>query len=69
LTGEFNFFGVFVPELLVYALLALLVQIVMGRVLNRLDAHRFVWHPALVEIATFIIWLGGITAAAHWIQS
>lgn len=69
MTSEINVFGLYIPELFVYAIAALLLQIVVGRVLSRFDAHRFVWHPALVEIAVFFIWLGGIVATAHWIQS
>jgi len=69
MTGEMDIFGLYVPELLVYAILALLVQVAQGRVLSRVDAHRLVWHPALVEISGYFIWLGGIVMAAHWVRA
>ena len=66
MTGEIDIYGLFVPEILVYAAVALVLQEVVCRVLVKLGAHRLVWHPPLVAVSIFVICLGGIVAAASW---
>lgn len=68
MTGEIDLYGLFLPELLVYAILALVAQNLVNRVLAKLGLHRLFWHPPLVEISIFIICFGGISAAAHWVR-
>ncbi len=66
--GEIDLYGLLLPELLVYALAALLVQNFVSRALVKLGADRLFWHLPLVEISIFIICLGGIVAAARRIR-
>jgi protein AaeX len=65
LTGEIDIYGVLLPELLVYAVVALLAQNLMIRIFGKLGAHRLFWHLPLVEISIFIILLGGIAAVGR----
>ena len=60
--GEFNLGGVFVSSVLVSALIALAAAFVVRRLLARLGAYRFVWHPALFDTALFVIlWAAVVT--------
>lgn len=60
--GEVSVYGVYVPWLLVLALLALVVSMLLGRLLGRLGFYRLVWHPALVDASLFVIVLGALAA-------
>jgi len=66
--GEFNVYGVFVPSLLVWTAIAVALTAVLRIGLRFIGAYRAVWHPALFDLALFVIVLGGvITLAASWI--
>lgn len=53
--GEFAIDGVFLSSVLVSAVIALAVSFVLRRVLSKVGAYRFVWHPALFDTALFVI--------------
>jgi Protein of unknown function (DUF1656) len=65
--AELDFHGVFVPALLVWAVIALPFTAVFMRVLKRLGIYRFVWREPLFDLALFTIVLGGVTAISKWI--
>ena len=67
--GEFSLYGVFVPTLLALMTLAYLLNSVLGLVLSRLGAYRHIWHPALFNLATYIVVLGGLFSLLRWMQS
>jgi hypothetical protein len=58
--GEVSLYGLYVPPLLLLALLALGIARLLGRVLARLGVYRLVWHPALFDLALFVIVLGSL---------
>ncbi|RYE77876.1 MAG: DUF1656 domain-containing protein [Hyphomicrobiales bacterium] len=58
--GDFNIFGVFVPRILILALIAYVLNLVLRRVLARLGVYRLVWHPGLFDLALFVLVLGGM---------
>lgn len=58
--GDFNIFGVFVPRILILALVAYVLNLVLRRVLARLGVYRLVWHPGLFDLALFVLVLGGM---------
>jgi hypothetical protein len=58
--GDFNLFGVFVPRILILALVAYVLNLVLRRVLARLGVYRLVWHPGLFDLALFVLVLGGM---------
>jgi hypothetical protein len=60
--GEFAFFGVFTPPLLVWVAVAFGANLVLRRGLRWIGAYRFVWHPALLDLALFILLLGAVSA-------
>ena len=59
---EWSLGGVLFPPLLVSVGAALVVTGVVRRVLSVTGAYRFVWHPALFDLALFVLVLGGLDA-------
>lgn len=55
--GEFNFDGVFVPALLLAAVIAFCLTSVARFCLRRLHLYRFVWHAGLFDVALFVVML------------
>ena len=67
--GEFDIYGVFVPTLLVWALVAVSLTGVLRAVLARVGFYRLVWHRPLVDLSLLIIVLVIVAnALPHWIQ-
>ena len=56
---EIDVYGVLIPPILAWALLALAARAVLRWLLARAGAYRFIAHPALFDIALFVILLGG----------
>jgi hypothetical protein len=66
--GEISFYGVYVPALLLAALLSLALSRALGYVLSRIGFYRLVWHPALFDFALFIIVLGAVNSVfSDWL--
>ena len=62
--GEFDIYGVYFPAFAVFAVIALLLQVVViNRLLDALGFYRLVWHRALFDLAIYVILLGIVTAA------
>lgn len=59
--GEFNFYGIYIPWLLILGLGAMITTQMVSYVLVRLGAYRFIWHAALFDFALFVIILGAFT--------
>ena len=57
--GEFGVFGMYFPYLMLTSLLALAATRLISLLLAKKGLYRFIWHPALFEIALFLIvlWL------------
>jgi hypothetical protein len=67
--GEFDIYGVFVPALLVWALVALSLTGVLRTVLARVGFYRLVWHRPLVNLSLLVIILTIVTnVLSYWIQ-
>ncbi len=74
--GEVDLYGVFLPILLVWALLALLITTALRWILARIGFYRLVWHRPLVDLSLLIIILAAVSAVmprvispvmSHWI--
>ena len=61
MTAELSLYGLYIPTLLLLAILALVCTRALGRLLMRLGFYRLVWHPALFEFALFLIVLGSFS--------
>lgn len=62
--GEIDLFGVFLPPLLVWLGLALLLSAALRAALHRLGLYRYVWHRPLFDLALLIILTGAVSYAA-----
>jgi hypothetical protein len=60
--GEINLYGVFVPAILICAAAAFPAAMILRAILRRVGFYRLVWHPALFDLALFVIVLGGVVA-------
>lgn len=58
MTGEVAIYGIYVPSLLVLALVALLATMALTRLFNFLGLYRFLAYRALVEVCLFVLVLG-----------
>lgn len=65
--GEFDIDGVFIPSLLVAAVIAFCLTSVVRWSLRRLHFYRLVWHAGLFDVALFVVllWITAI-ATATW---
>ncbi len=57
--GEIDIHGVLVAPLLVWMALAFATTSALHRLLARVGFYRLVWHPALFDLAVFVVLLGG----------
>ena len=65
MTEEINIGGgVFIPGLMLWALVGLLLSIPVRWLLNETGFYRLVWHRGLFDICLFIILWGGMAALA-----
>jgi hypothetical protein len=55
--GETDIGGVFIPRLLLVAVLAFACLLVLRVFLRRLRLYRFVWHAGLFDTALFVVLL------------
>ncbi len=62
MTGAVDFFGLYLPWLLPLAGAALLVLSVVRRLLAWSGAYRWIWHPALFDLALYVLLLWGVSA-------
>ena len=58
--GELSLYGIYLPWLLLLALLALALSRTLSFVLARTGFYRLVWHPALFDLALYVIVLGAL---------
>lgn len=59
--GEANLFGLYLPWLLVLAAVALPLAWALRRLLAATGAYRWVWHPALFDLAVYLLVLCAIS--------
>ncbi len=56
--GEFDIYGVLIPALLVWLVVAYVVYAAARTALSAAGAYRFIWHRPLFDIALYVILLG-----------
>jgi len=68
--GEFSFYGIYVPWLLVLAFIAWAAAWAVRRVLALAGFYRLVWHPPLFDLALFVVLLyGAARLSPYFLQS
>jgi hypothetical protein len=64
--GEASFYGIYLPWLGVLALAAMLSLWGARRLLAAIGFYRWVWHPALFDLALYALLLWGLSrTSAH----
>ena len=67
---DINLFGIFLNSGVVTAAVAAVLLLLLRRGLNRLGLYRLVWHPALVDLALFLVlWFGVSLSGARLHES
>lgn len=59
--GEASLDGVFVAWPLIWAIVAYLIGAVLRRLLTAVGFYRIVWHPALFDLAAFVVLWGTVS--------
>lgn len=62
--AELDLFGVLVPAVLAWALVALVLTALGRRLLLRAGLYARLWHAPLFEVSAFVILLGAVVALA-----
>ena len=62
--GELDIYGVYFPAFAIFAAIAFVLQLAIGRLLEASGLYRFFWHRALFDVAIYVILLAVVTAAA-----
>lgn len=64
--GERDIGGVFIPSLLIAAVIAFCLMCAVRWGLRRLRLYRFVWHAGLFDVALFfvVLWATAVATAA-----
>lgn len=65
MTGELDIYGVFVPSLTAWMLLAFLISLPLRRVLALSGFYRLVWHRPLFDLALYVVLLGAVVSVGQ----
>jgi len=63
--GEFDLAGVFVPAIVIWAVLSMAVGLVVRRVFTATGFYQLVWHRGLFDLALFFILWGLVAFVAN----
>lgn len=64
MTGAVDVFGLYLPWLMLLAGIALLLLWGVRRLLALCGAYRWIWHPALFDLALYVLLLWGVSLAS-----
>ena len=51
---ELDLFGVIVPSLLLWSVIAYVLGRIASKLIARAGLHRRIWHPALFDVALYV---------------
>jgi hypothetical protein len=61
---QLDLFGVLVPSLLLWSVLAYVLARGVSKVMGRVGLYRYVWHPALFDFAVYVCIVTSVVYAA-----
>lgn len=61
-------YGVLVPALLLWIIVAYVLSVLLRRLMQRFDLYRLVWHRALFDFSIFVCLLGGVVYLSEYIS-
>jgi hypothetical protein len=65
---EIDIYGVLVPALLLWLVVAYALSAVLRRLMQRFGLYRLVWHRALFDFALFVCLLGGVVYLSEFLS-
>ena len=63
-----DIYGVLVPALLLWIIVAYALSAVQRRLMQRFDLYRLVWHRALFDFAIFVCLLGVVVYLSEYLS-
>ncbi|RXG85962.1 DUF1656 domain-containing protein [Bradyrhizobium zhanjiangense] len=57
---QLDLFGVLVPTLLLWSVVAYVLARLVSKLIARIGLYRWIWHPALFDFALFICLVTGL---------
>ncbi|MBB5193516.1 hypothetical protein HNQ50_004273 [Silvimonas terrae] len=68
MSGEIDIYGVFIPSLLAWMVIAFFVTGALRFVLARVGFYKLVWHRSLFNLALYVLVLGATVTLIHWLK-
>jgi hypothetical protein len=68
MSGEIDIYGVFVPSLLAWMVIAFFITGGLRFVLARIGFYKLVWHRSLFNLALYVLVLGATVSLIHWLK-
>ncbi|PWT86385.1 MAG: hypothetical protein C5B56_12550 [Proteobacteria bacterium] len=65
---EIDIYGVLIPALLLWLVVAYALSAVLRRLMQRFGLYRLVWHRALFDFALFVCLLGGVVYLSEFLS-
>jgi hypothetical protein len=65
---EIDIYGVLVPALLLWLIVAYVLSALVRRLMQRFDLYRLVWHRALFNFAVFVCLLGVVVYLSEFLR-
>jgi Protein of unknown function (DUF1656) len=62
---ELDLFGVLVPSLLLWSVVAYVLARIVSRLIARAGLYRRIWHPALFDFALYVCLVTGLVFASR----
>ena len=69
MTYEIDLFGVLVPSLLLWSVIAFVLARIASKLIARAGLYRRIWHPALFDFALFICVVASLVFASKELLS
>ena len=63
-----DIYGVLVPALLLWIIIAYALSALLRRLMQRFDLYRLVWHRALFDFSIFVCLLGGVVYLSEYLS-
>ncbi|GGP24096.1 DUF1656 domain-containing protein [Silvimonas iriomotensis] len=68
MSGEIDIYGVYIPSLLAWMVIAFFVTGGLRFVLARIGFYKLVWHRSLFNLALYVLVLGATVSLIHWLK-
>ena len=63
-----DIYGVLVPALLLWIIVAYVLSAILRRLMQRFDLYRLVWHRALFDFSIFVCLMGVVVYLSEYLS-